>query len=306
MLFKVHVLEELFINSNIDEIQNASYLVLCDLINQVAIGGTNIYETDNDHMQLSEIKTKLLEKFNTEEVSESSDEIENLSPSVTNNYQNEIIGDTQINQPQQVQDNLLARSGSRLARAQNLNPQKNQQQQHQQQQQLQLQQQQQQQQTLSLPVINNHNNTININEFFDQIRIIAREECNKANSSLSENNLPKKLTVNALNDLRETIYRKYEKLLKTENTIAVFKTHKENNTVPGAINYNRFPKPLWSNDQIFIDNYNNIIRMAQAQIIDSFIDHGKIIIDSLNQELGELRSKLDVTYNGINFIFREY
>ncbi len=110
--------------------------------------------------------------------------------------------------------------------------------------------------------------------------------------------MPQKLTSQSLKELRQNIYRKYEKRLKIENIVNLFKSHKDNNTVPNAIFFKRFPKPLWADDPIFVDTPNNIIKMAQSQIIDSIIDYGQVMIDCIDVELTQLRSNLDVCYNG--------
>ena len=83
-----------------------------------------------------------------------------------------------------------------------------------------------------------------------------------------------------------------------KNIINIFKTHKDNNTVPNAIFFKRFPKPLWADDPIFVDTHNNIIKIAQSQIIDSIIEHGNVMIDCINVELTQLRCNLDNCYNG--------
>ena len=99
-------------------------------------------------------------------------------------------------------------------------------------------------------------------------------------------------------ELRQTIYYRYEKLLKVENIIGLFKTHLDNKTVPKSLCFNRFPKPLWADDPIFVDDHNNIIRYAQEQIVKSIIERGNVIVNCLNTELMELRSTLDLNYNG--------
>jgi hypothetical protein len=145
----------------------------------------------------------------------------------------------------------------------------------------------------------NQTSMVNINDLFDQFRLIAREEISKNKPDQNNSNsLPKKLTTQSLKDLREIIFRKYEKQLKVENIIALFKTHKDNNTLPNAISYKKFPRPLWGDDQTFVDTHNSIIKLAQNQIIEAILDHGKILIDCINVELIQLKSELDICYNG--------
>ena len=59
-----------------------------------------------------------------------------------------------------------------------------------------------------------------------------------------------------------------------------------------------FPRPLWSDDQTFVDTHNSIIKLAQNQIIEAILDHGKLLTDCINVELIQLKSEPDSCYNG--------
>ena len=63
------------------------------------------------------------------------------------------------------------------------------------------------------------------------------------------------LTRSELSDIRQSIFIRYEKKSKIENTIAMFKSHLENNTVPPALSFVKFPAPLWKDDAIFVDEH---------------------------------------------------
>jgi hypothetical protein len=133
------------------------------------------------------------------------------------------------------------------------------------------------------------------------IRQIIKEEVKNTNNSTTTEHIineKKPLTRVAFTELRQSIYFRYEKLMKLENTISIFKSHLENNTVPFALSYVKFPKPLWVDDPIFVDAHNEVIRNAQKQMVVEIITRGKAVIDCLNVELAELRSQLDQTYEG--------
>lgn len=98
-----------------------------------------------------------------------------------------------------------------------------------------------------------------------------------------------------MTDIRQSIFICYEKLLKIENTIAIFQSHKDKKTLPTALSFFKFRKPLWADNTIFVDEHNNIIRNAQMQMIDSIINRGKVLVECLNIELAEIRSRLQVT-----------
>ncbi len=97
----------------------------------------------------------------------------------------------------------------------------------------------------------------------------------------------------AYNDLRQSVLIRYEKLMKVENT-----SHLENNTVPYALSFVKFPTPLWCDDPVFVDAHNEIIRKTQIEMVKEIISRGKTVIECLNVEIAELRSKLDNTYDG--------
>ena len=265
------VLFELFTKSRENEINDDSYMILNDLINNVKIGGHAIIDVEHIN-KLKDIKERLLAQFNPETIENIDDvipETQNLpdTAGLLSNALNRLVAnDININQNSTPINSTTVQSVN--------------------------QQQQQQQLTTS------GDQSINVKDLFDQLRLIAREEINKTNSVGSNTNLPQKLTSQSLKELRQNIYRKFEKRLKIENIINIFKTHKDNNTVPNAIFFKRFPKPLWADDPIFVDTHNNIIKLAQSQIIDSIIEHGNVMIDCINVELTQLRCNLDNCYNG--------
>jgi hypothetical protein len=86
--------------------------------------------------------------------------------------------------------------------------------------------------------------------------------------------------------------------MKVENTVALFTSHLENNTVPYALSFVKFPAPLWCDDPVFVDAHNEIIRKTQIEMVKEIISRGKTVIECLNVEIAELRSKLDNTYDG--------
>jgi hypothetical protein len=149
--------------------------------------------------------------------------------------------------------------------------------------------------------VNNPTVNVSVNDLSIMIRQIIKEEVKNTNNSTTTEHIineKKPLTRVAFTELRQSIYFRYEKLMKLENTISIFKSHLENNTVPFALSYVKFPKPLWVDDPIFVDAHNEVIRNAQKQMVVEIITRGKAVIDCLNVELAELRSQLDQTYEG--------
>ena len=137
---------------------------------------------------------------------------------------------------------------------------------------------------------------MNITDLGNIIRQIIKEEVHNNN----ETHVPNKLVMTStdLAEIRQSILIRYEKLIKIENTISIFNSHLENNTVPSAISHANFPKPFWTDDAVFIDEHNEIIRQSQRKMINAIIDRGRKLCDSFNLELREYRSNLDLAYDG--------
>ena len=117
-------------------------------------------------------------------------------------------------------------------------------------------------------------------------------------NGIINNNKKQTLTRSELSDIRQSIFIRYEKKSKIENTIAMFKSHLENNTVPPALSFVKFPAPLWKDDAIFVDEHNEIIHQAQIHMVQAIIDRGNALINCLNNELNALRIDLDQSYDG--------
>jgi hypothetical protein len=145
---------------------------------------------------------------------------------------------------------------------------------------------------------------MNITDLGNIIRQIVKEE---VTHTIKETNVSNKLTLTSadLAEIRKSIMIRYEKLAKIENIISIFNSHLENNTVPVAMNFLNFPKPLWVDDKMFIDEHNEIIRQTQKKMIRAIIDRGEKLVDSLNVELQEYKSKLDLAYDGNTERFME-
>ena len=243
-------------------------MLLTDLINKIEIGGTVV--SDEDISSLNNIKDELLNKFNNE--------LDNIALSgtttnsqITNQQQNHDGQITRIPETQLAQQLQASLASALLGQT---------------------------------PVLQHQHSQDNINislKDLESLILKAVKEANNSDLSVIQNSTSistKKLSRNALTDIRQSIFIRYKKLLKIENTIAIFQSHKDNKTVPNALSFLKFPKPLWAVDSIFVDEHNDIIRNNQMQMIDSIINRGRILVDCLNVELAEIRSKLEVTYDG--------
>ena len=266
-----NILALLFIVATKNNISDSSFLVLSDLINGVCFGNKSIDETIKT--QLKQIKTEILSRFRTE----------------TENIDSQIIDATQS----QSNDRTATPPNEQLPRP--------------------IIQQDTQLQVNRIPDTLVHMDTglnvnVNINDLSSIIRQIIKEEVNISNKSATASISTQDQTANSINkktltrvaysDLRQSVLIRYEKLMKIENTVALFTSHLENNTVPYALSFVKFPAPLWCDDPVFVDAHNEIIRKTQIEMVKEIISRGKTVIECLNVEIAELRSKLDNTYDG--------
>ena len=158
--------------------------------------------------------------------------------------------------------------------------------------------------TISFNTADRSNVSLDAASLMEMIRTAVKEIVSETPQNMNKTNANcsivsgNTLSRQQLMDIRKSIFDIYEKQMKIQNTITIYQSHKDNNTVPNTLNFMKFPKPLWADDAIFVDEHNNIIRNTQSQMIDSIIDRGKVIIDCLNVELSEIRVKLDKCYSG--------
>jgi hypothetical protein len=119
-------------------------------------------------------------------------------------------------------------------------------------------------------------------------------------SQSSTFNKPKKLGIDDINpsafvnfnDSKDFISSLYDKLLRYENHVKIFTTHLENNTTPSALFYNKFPEPFLNDDVEYVQKYNNLIAVFQAEAIilsKSFLEKR---INTLNSKLNSIKDNL--------------
>ena len=264
----VKILIELFKTCDREKIEDTTFTVIEDLSNEIHIGGNAVI--NDEKILVSNLKNDLLSKFelNIEEVDLTTQQM-SVNAAAINAIN--IIGDTQ---------NLESDNNS--PNTDNLS-------------------------------VNRTDTTVVGNDasILEVLRKIIRQETNQillnhnsnshngnisCNKSISSANT-KKLTMSEVNNIRQKAYYKYEKLLKTEHHLSLFKTHIDNNTNPLALNFNRFPKPFFSDDPIYVDEHNSIIKEAQNKFKKAIENRCKTMIDSTNIELAELKSSLD-SYEG--------
>ena len=262
------ILTMLFIQVDKNKLSDSSFLILSDLIDGAEFGEVSVSE--ENRKRLLDIKNELLNRFiislpNISTQSNSDSQIIPPTPAIIRE-----IGSQQPQQQSHEQQQLPQQNRLIINETQ-------------------------------VTLDNSSNVNVNMSDLSNIIRQIIKEEVTNSNKSSSVqiiNNNKKTLTRTAYTELRQSVMIRYEKLMKLENTIALFNSHLDNNTVPFALSFVKFPKPLWCDDPIFVDAHNEIIRNTQKQMICEIISRGKTVIECLNVELTELRSQLDSSYDG--------
>jgi hypothetical protein len=254
-----------------DKIIDSCFIIINDLINNVTIGGKSL--TNEERIFLESLKNELLGKFQNE--IEDFDDLNNSQTDqhvIQPNTQTLIIHETQtnetLNQNQNQQNQLnLTDSTAIIALFRKLAREE------------------------ASQLISNQNTTSSITQ--NSINNNANTNSNINNN----NNNNKKLTMSEVNNIRQQAYNKYEKIIKTEHHLSMFKTHLDQKTVPKALNYDKFPTPFFSDDPVYVDEHNKIINEAQNKIKMALVERCTAIINATNVELCELKSTLD-NYEG--------
>ena len=136
----------------------------------------------------------------------------------------------------------------------------------------------------------------------DQTQLFLNTASNGSNTNVENNrnmNSQRKtlndidpLLFTNFNDSKDFISSLFNKKLRYENHIKIFKTHIENGTTPSSLFFNKFPRPLLSDDHEFVEEHNNLIKdftMKNMQLCENFLNKRVITIDT---KLGEIKSNL--------------
>ena len=109
---------------------------------------------------------------------------------------------------------------------------------------------------------NSSNNNNNGNSFSQSVSY-------NFNRSTNNNNLVHDPVFKDVNQIK--ILNLMEKIAKFKNHINIFRIHLSKNTTPSTLFFNRFPKPMFYDDEQLINSYNDIILVAQTDMIKASI-----------------------------------
>ena len=250
---------------DLDKIDVDSFQMLIELLRPACIGGSTI--NNEERVFITNLKTELLSKFK--------DDFSDISDP----YLNGIVNDTVVD------INVQNRNGQAATQVNNPIASSTQ---------------------ISDSTSNNQTTAIldYLNQFKSDFLSFKAEVSNSiktiqqsSSSNIPVDNTETKLTSAKIKEIRTNIYRIYDKIIRMEHHKSLFKTHKDNKTVPCMMFYTNYPIPFLWDDSIFIDAYNASIREHQSKTIDIIINRLTAIIESLNQDLLTLKASL-TTYNG--------
>ena len=90
----------------------------------------------------------------------------------------------------------------------------------------------------------------------------------------------------------KTLKYKFEKQLKFQNHLTIFKIHKDKDTTPASLFYNNFPRPFFGFDEQYVEKYNQIIVDFQNNTM-------QLIEETINAKLEILNNEIETTLNTI-------
>ena len=254
-----------------DKIDNDSFEMILDLLRGSCIGGVSINE--EERQILSDIKNQLLSKFK-----------ETFKDDA---LLNGIVNDTLIMNDNDAHRQMIQHPPQASST---------------------------QVSGLSAPIHNQSNNSQSIidylNQFkteFNNFKLEVKNSIKSINQSTNDINSitdPEiKLTSSKIKEIRTTIYRIYDKMIRMDHHKNLFKTHRDNKTVPSMMSYSRYPVPFLWDDQIFIDAYNTSIREHQLITINIIIDRLESIKKSLEEDLLALKDSLKSYKGNLDLFF---
>ena len=84
----------------------------------------------------------------------------------------------------------------------------------------------------------------------------------------------------------------FTKLARCQKNLSIHQSYISNNTVPNSLSCHRFPKPMFQEDQGFVEKYNQLINNQQIMILKLNVEHINIQIDQINGDLLNLKTLL--------------
>jgi hypothetical protein len=127
------------------------------------------------------------------------------------------------------------------------------------------------------------------------------EQLNRQQSA-SNNGHFNSIILNNQFDFRPLI-NKINKQIRYKNHLAIFKIHTTNNTTPSSLFFDRYPPPLFREDEKFIDSYNALIREMQKRTIDLTVGEFTERLEIVEEEIINEKDRLQglSKFEGINF-----
>jgi hypothetical protein len=112
---------------------------------------------------------------------------------------------------------------------------------------------------------------LKLNEKIDKKVNDLNQEFNKQISALSTKSIESYETC-SLEQLKELLDFRIDKLLRYQNSLSILKKHQEKKTVPSALFNSRFPKPHLAHNKKFIEGHDKIILEAQVKFLEFDIE----------------------------------
>lgn len=121
----------------------------------------------------------------------------------------------------------------------------------------------------------------------------------KSNDKVNNSNILNKRRDFTLQETNIMCKRNIEKIHKYHNHINLFKTHIENETTPPALFFRNFPKPFLSDDENFINEYNDLVRKFQNEAMKMSIRYLEERIKTKEEYIQEISKDKNIDLSTI-------
>ena len=104
----------------------------------------------------------------------------------------------------------------------------------------------------------------------------------------------KNLTSSEISDYLSKVEKTYDSILKKTNSVAILAKHIEKSTRPDQLNHQKFPKPyhVFANDHNYVQEYNEILEVAQTSMMELAIKHFNRHLECLQNDIKVFKNVL--------------
>ena len=134
------------------------------------------------------------------------------------------------------------------------------------------------------------------NELKCQIDLIKNQNSSKEKSIVNTEQLKFNelggvlITCDTMDFYFKKVEELFTKLARCQKNLSIHQSYISNNTVPNSLSCHRFPKPMFQEDQGFVEKYNQLFNNQQIMILKLNVEHINIQLDQISGDLLNLKT----------------